>query len=50
MYAPWDRAGLQAHPEWAQTYRQSAWHADRTLTFVLEQVSERLMADDYLGV
>jgi hypothetical protein len=50
MYAPWDRAGLQAHPEWAQTYRRSAWHAERTLTFVLEQVSERLMADDYLGV
>lgn len=49
MYAPWDRAGLQAHPEWVQKYRRSAWHAGRTLTFVLEQVSERLMADDYLG-
>lgn len=50
MYAPWDRAGLRAHPQWAQTYRRSAWHARRALTFVLEQVSERLMADDYLGV
>jgi hypothetical protein len=50
MYAPWDRAGLQAHPDWAQTYPRSAWHAGRTLTFVFEQVSERLMADGYLGV
>lgn len=50
MYAPWDRVGLQAHPDWAQVYPRSAWLASRTLTFVLEQVSERLMADDYLGI
>lgn len=50
MYAPWDRAGLNAHPEWAQSYRRSAWHGGRTLTFVLEQLSERLMADGYVGI
>jgi hypothetical protein len=50
MYAPWDRLGLQAHPEWADTYPMQAWKPTRDLSFVLEQVHEALNADDYLGV
>lgn len=50
MYAPWDRLGLQAHQEWAQTYRHQAWNPTRDLSFILGQVHEVLNADDYLGV
>ena len=50
MYAAWDRVGLQAHPEWAQRYPRTAWHAKRDLAFILENVHEMLNADDYLGV
>ncbi len=49
MYAPWDRVGLQAHPEWANAYPMQAWNPTRDLSFVLEQVHEVLNADDYLG-
>jgi hypothetical protein len=49
MYAAWDRAGLQAHPEWAQQYPRLAWNPTRTLTFILDNVHEVLNADDYLG-
>jgi hypothetical protein len=50
MYAPWDRLGLQAHGEWAQTYPRLAWNATRDLSFILANVWEVLNADDYLGV
>ena len=49
MYAPWDRLGLQAHPNWASVHRMQAWDPTRDLSFVLEQVHEVLNADDYLG-
>lgn len=50
MYAPWDRLGLQGHPEWAQTHRLQAWTPTRDLSFVLASVHEVLNADDYLGI
>lgn len=50
MYAPWDRLGLQTHPEWAQNYPQYAWNPGRELTFILENVHARLTSDEYLGV
>ena len=50
MYAPWDRMGLQAHPDWAQTYPLEAWNPGRDLSFILTQLHEGLNADDYLGV
>jgi hypothetical protein len=50
MYAPWDRVGLQAHAEWAQSYRLQAWNPTRDLSFVLANVHEVLNADDYLGI
>jgi hypothetical protein len=50
MYAPWDRMGLQAHPEWAQNYPHDAWNPTRDLSFILSNVNEVLNADDYLGI
>lgn len=50
MYAPWDRLGLQGHPEWAQSARHLAWHPGRDLTFVLDNIHRLLNADDYVGV
>ena len=50
MYAPWDRMGLQGHPEWAGSAPHLAWHPERDLTFILEHVHELLNADDYLGI
>ncbi len=49
MYAAWDRAGLQAHPEWLDKYPLLAWNPTRNLTFILDKVNEVLNADDYLG-
>ncbi len=50
MYAPWDRVGLQAHPEWANQYPATAWHPARDFSFVLANVHETLNAADYAGV
>jgi hypothetical protein len=50
MYAAWDRLGLQAHPDWAQTHRLQAWNATREISFILSRVHEVLNANDYLGV
>ena len=50
MYAAWDRLGLQAHPEWAQTHRLEAWNATREISFVLCRIHEVLNSDDYLGL
>ncbi|MCU1463245.1 MAG: hypothetical protein JWO37_3320 [Acidimicrobiales bacterium] len=50
MYAPWDRIGLQAHPDWAEKYPMEAWNPTRDLSFILSQLHERFNADDYLGV
>jgi hypothetical protein len=50
MYAPWDRVGLQAHPDWAQVHRLRAWSPARDLSFLLANVHEVLNADDYLGI
>lgn len=50
MYAPWDRVGLQSHANWAQEAPRLAWHAQREITFVLENIHELLNADDYLGI
>lgn len=49
MYAAWDRAGLLAHPEWAQKYPLLAWNSTRDLTFILDKVYEVLNGDDYVG-
>lgn len=50
MYAPWDRLGLQAHPDWAQKYPHDAWNSTRDLSFILTKIYEVLNADDYLGI
>lgn len=50
MYAPWDRMGLQAHPDWARKYPRSAWNSRRDLTFILENIHKLLNVDDYLGI
>ena len=50
MYAPWDRIGLQAHPDWAQKYPLEAWNPTRDISFVLTNVHEVLSADDYVGI
>jgi hypothetical protein len=50
MYAPWDRMGLQAHPDWAQTYFSEAWNPTRDLSFILANVHKVLNSDDYLGI
>ena len=50
LYAPWDRAGLEAHADWAEKHKTSAWHPGRDVAFFLGCVHELLNADDYLGV
>lgn len=50
MYAAWDRVTLAHHADWPAKYPHSAWHAQRDITFILENVYEVLNADDYLGL
>lgn len=50
MYAPWDRIGLESHPDWAQKHPLEAWNASREISFILSRVHEVLNADDYVGV
>jgi hypothetical protein len=50
MYAPWDRAGLKAHPDWARAYPLEAWHPARDVAFILTHVHEALNNNDYLGI
>jgi hypothetical protein len=50
LYAPWDRAGLNSHSEWAQSHPRYAWNQRRDLTFYLANVFDLLNDDDYLGV
>lgn len=50
MYAPWDRLGLQAHPNWQQEAPHFAWNSSRDLTFILENLHGLLNSDEYIGV
>lgn len=43
VYRPWDRNGA-LHNDWAITHPQLAWHGDRDLTFILEDLHELLNA------
>jgi hypothetical protein len=49
-YAPWDRAGLLTHPEWAQQHAQQAWNPKRNITFVLSNDHDALNSREYLGI
>lgn len=50
MYAAWDRITLAKHTDWPARYPRSVWHAQRDITFIMENVYEVLNADDYLGI
>jgi len=43
MYRPWDRNGA-THNNWAAIHPQLAWHAERDLTFILEDLHDLLNA------
>ena len=49
LYAPWDRAGLQAHPEWKDKYKGMAWESHFTIAHYLNRVFNLLNHDDYKG-
>ena len=49
FYAPWDRAGLRAHPEWKDQYKGNAWENSFTISHYLNQVFNLLHSDDYKG-
>jgi hypothetical protein len=43
VYRPWDRHGA-THNNWAYTHPDLAWHSERDLTFILEDLYELLNA------
>lgn len=43
VYRPWDRNGA-LHNNWATSHPQLAWHSERDLTFILEDLHELLNA------
>lgn len=43
VYRPWDRHGA-THNNWAVTHPGLAWHAERDLTFILEDLHDLLNA------
>lgn len=50
MYAPWERLALADHAHWIKEAPHLAWHAGRTLTFILDELHRILHADAYLGI
>ena len=50
MYAPWDRLAIADHAHWLTDAPHLAWHAGRTLTFILNELHRILHADAYLGI
>ncbi|HET6875681.1 MAG TPA: hypothetical protein VFH70_12920 [Acidimicrobiales bacterium] len=50
MYAPWDRLAIADHANWLTDAPHLAWHAGRTLTFILNELHRILHADAYLGI
>jgi len=49
LYAPWDRVGLTAHPEWKDQHKGVAWEKTFTITHYLNRVYNLLNHDDYKG-
>ena len=50
LYAPFDRKGLDRHPDWREKYPLQVWNAKRDLTWVLQILHQMLNDDDYTGV
>ncbi len=51
LYAPYDRVAIETHAaDWAGRYPRLMWHPERDLTFYLENVSQALARDDYVGI
>ena len=42
-YMACDRAGLAAHPNWAQEHPSRAWHPRRTIAFYLREIHHELL-------
>jgi hypothetical protein len=50
LYAPWDRGGLKAHPEWATANTAVSWKSGKsTIADYLSIMHEILNSDDYHG-
>ncbi|MBS1682165.1 MAG: hypothetical protein JST48_10660 [Bacteroidetes bacterium] len=50
LYAPWDKGGLQAHPEWATTSSAVAWKSGNSkIHNYLEIMYEILNSENYHG-
>ncbi len=44
VYLACDRAALQVHPDWANTYSDRAWNPTRSVTFYLREIHRDLAA------
>jgi len=49
LYAPWDRAGLESHPDWRQSHKGRAWVPEYTVVHYLRFTRELLVSDNFRG-
>lgn len=50
LYVPWDRGGIQSHPDWTKTYPGRIWREGCTICDFLDWTWELLNADTYAGI
>ena len=49
LYAPWDRAGMDSHPNWKTEFPGIAWKPTSTIVQYLHLTHELLASSDYHG-
>ena len=50
LYAPFDRVGLNSHPDWRKQHPRRVWDSSKDLAWLLQILHEMLNNDDYTGV
>lgn len=49
LYAPWDRAGMDSHPNWKTEFPGLAWNSTKTILQYLNLTHELLATSEYHG-
>lgn len=47
IYSPFDKSGLDMHPEWARNHLNYAWNENKIITFYLEKLHALLNSRGY---
>jgi hypothetical protein len=50
LYAPYERIGLNTHPDWPSTYKDLCWKSGDCIVKILNDLYRQLQSDRYEGV